>query len=252
MRYFLAAMCLCVSIFSKAQFTFNANAGANYSYVHITSSQAQDNSFRGGLGWQFGAGTEYNTRFGYFLYIGANLAQRSYKRDSAYYTDTVYTYKYRPLFLNIPFGIGFQKPLDDKLNLKFYMGVNTQVGLAGKIQRDKTYYGNVFTDPDYKGGLITEADPKTAIKYGDKGTKKPTKPSAYNFAVSNWGINPAIGIDFMHSAELKLSYSYGFTNFLPGKKLSTEIYKLRVVELNLKVNYPNPYYQKKHNMLPSK
>lgn len=241
-----------MAVFAKAQFSFNANAGANYSYAHITTSAQNNSKFRGGFGWQFGASTEYTTGFGYFLYMGANLAQRNYKRDSAYNTDTVYSYKYRPLFVNIPFGIGFKKPITQSLSLKFYMGLNTQVGIAGKIQREKSFYGNTFTDPNYKGELITISDPKTNIKYGDKGSKKAAKPSPYTFAVANWGINPGIGIDFMNSAELKLSYSYSFTNFLPGKKSTVEIYKLRMVELNLKVDYPNAYYNTKVKKLPSK
>lgn len=239
MRYFLVALCICVAMFAKAQFSFNANAGSNYSYVHITTTAAANSKFRGGFGWQLGAGTEYKTGFGYFLYVGANFASRNYKRDSAYNEDTVYTYSYHPLFINIPFGVGYKYPINKNLNLKFYVGLNTQVGAAGKIRKEKTFYSNPNIDPNADGSLVTETVDKVPIQFGDKVSRKGRQ---YNFSVSNWGINPGIGLDFQNSFEAKLSYSYSFTNFLPGKRAAAENYKLRMVELNLKMDFPNQWY----------
>lgn len=239
MRYLLVALGLCVAFIGKTQFSFSGNAGANYSYVHITTTSGANSKFRGGIGWQLGASTEYKTGFGYFLYLGGNLAQRNYKRDSAYNDDTVYTYNYHPVYLNIPFGIGYSFPLKKELSLKVYAGLNTQIGIGGKIRRDKTYYSNPNLDPNADGSLITESDEYVPITFGDKVSRKGRQ---YNFAVGNWGINPGVGLDFMNSGEIKLSYSYSFTNFLPGKRSAAENYKLRMLELNVKINYPNKWY----------
>src|SRR6185369_17047419 len=97
---------------------------------------------KGGFGWQAGVGTDYHTVFGYFLYMGAGLRRETWERDSLshYFQDTVYEYHYSPLFLALPFGIGYQFPLDKKLSLKVYGGLNVQVGLAGNVKKNVLFY----------------------------------------------------------------------------------------------------------------
>ena len=43
-------------------------------HVRATRSQGIENG-KGGFGWQAGFGTEYHTQYGYFLYLGIDLAE---------------------------------------------------------------------------------------------------------------------------------------------------------------------------------
>ena len=91
---------------------------------------------KGGMGWQAGAGVEYHTHFGYFLYLETGLSRQTFKKDSAAggdFKSIESHYTYNPLFLNFPFGIGYQFDLKKQMGLRVYGGVTTQVGVGGNV-----------------------------------------------------------------------------------------------------------------------
>jgi hypothetical protein len=240
MKYLLLVIALGIGTATIAQFNFYTQAGGNYTSIRITRTTGIENE-NGGFGWQAGFGTEYHTQFGYFVYLGAGLRHESYERDSlsSFFPDTVSEYKYRPLFINFPFGIGYQFPLKNQLSLKVYGGLNTQVGLAGKVTKNNLFYG--FDSVTNSSFLIRKESNTHSLKYGRASRRR----YAYDLANANWGVNFGVGLNYMNSAEVNVFYHHGFNNFLPNRDAAEEINKLGFVELNVKIYFPNPYYEKR-------
>jgi hypothetical protein len=130
---------------ATAQFNMNfyTQAGGNYTTIRIPRTSGIETS-NGGYGWQLGIGTEYHTSFGYFIYLGIGVRNETYNKDSlsTFTPDTVSQLKYRPLFLSVPFDIGLKVPLEKKLSLKIYAGLNIQVGVSGKVTKRNYYTAN--------------------------------------------------------------------------------------------------------------
>ncbi len=236
MKYLLLVIICCTGITAMSQFNFYTQAGANVAHVGVTRTTGIEKT-KDGLGWQAGFGTEYHTQFGYFVYLGAGLRYQSYERDSLslYFQDTVTQYKYRPLFINFPFGIGYEFPLKKQLSIKLYGGLNTQVGLAGKVTKSNLFYGTDSTNDLFH--LIKEESGTHDIKYGRASRRR----YAYDMGNANWGINVGVGLNFMNSAQVNVFYHHGFTNFLPNRDAADEINKLSFYELNVRLYFPNKY-----------
>lgn len=237
MRYLLLLISFITTV-ASAQFNMNfyGQAGANYTSVRITRTTGIEKS-NGGFGWEAGIGTEYNTTWKYFLYLGAGLRHQAYERDStsAFFPDTVSQFKYRPLFLNFPFGIGYPFKLNKDINLKIYGGLNVQVGMGGRVKRHDLFY-----QQDSLGGqpkLIRSEVNEHDLHYG----KASKKRYSYDLANSNWGVNIGTGVDIMQSFELNVFYHHGFTNFLPNRDAAAEVNKLDFVEINARFYLPNTY-----------
>ena len=236
MKYLVLVISLCACVVAKAQFNFYGQAGGNYTDVRVTRTTGIEKT-KAGFGWQLIGGTEYHTHFGYFLYLSAGLRRQAYERDSLsyYFQDTVYEYHYKPLFINFPFGIGWQFPLEKNLSLKVYGGMTMQVGLGGHVTTNVLYYA--YDSASNSSSLVREESSKHGIKYG----KQDKKQYSYDLANSNWTVNLGAGLNFMNSGEISVAYHHGFTNFLPNKDVAEEINKMSFIEINLKFYLPNNY-----------
>lgn len=242
MKYLLLAAGIFVSTFVHAQFGFYALAGANYSDIHITRGAGEING-KGGVGWQAGGGIEYHTQFGYFLYMGTEFASQQFKKDSASegFHNVVSNYTYKPLFVNVPFGIGYQFNLAKDIGLKLYGGLNTQIGVGGKLTRNANYYiqDSVTGQPVH---VRTDNDAHT-INYG----RSIQVQSEFRSDLANtvWGLNIGAGLKFSKSVEVTVFYQEGLTNILPGGDAAPEIDKLRSVTINVKFYFPKNFYTTK-------
>src|ERR1700755_46936 len=129
MKYLILLLGIFMTTAIHAQFGLYVEGGGNYSALRATRSQGVVDC-KGGYGWQVGFGTEYHTDFGYFLYLGLDLASQNFKKSST--KDTVVSHNtYKPLFVNFPFGIGYQFDLSKDVGFRVYGGINTQVGVGG-------------------------------------------------------------------------------------------------------------------------
>src|ERR1044072_3351313 len=143
MKYCLLLICITLTLSVSAQFDFRfyTQGGANYSTIRIPKTTGIETS-NGGYGWQLGIGTEYHTKFGHFIYLSAGGRNETFSKDSttSHRPDTVAQFKYSPLFVTLPVGIGWQCPLTKKMDLKVYGGLDIQIGVAGKVKRRDLYY----------------------------------------------------------------------------------------------------------------
>ncbi len=239
MKYCLLLIIIFSTAVANAQFNMNfyTQAGGNYTTIRIPRTTGVESS-NGGFGWNVGIGTEYHTVFGYFLYVGVGLAKESYSKDSvsAFFPDTVTNFIYRPLFLSFPFGVGYQFPLNKKVSLKVYGGLNIQVGVSGKVNRRDLYY---MYDSTLQQTVLTRTEiSEHDMRFGRVSRKK----YSYDYANSTWGAFVGTGICLNNSFELNVFYHHGFTNFLPGRDFAVEINKLSYFEINARMYLPNHYF----------
>jgi hypothetical protein len=244
MKYCLLLIGIFLTVTATAQFPFNfyVQAGGNYTTIRIPRTTGIETS-DGGFGGQVGIGTEYHTVFGYFVYLGAGIRQQSFEKDSlpSYHGDTVSQFKYNPVFINVPVGIGWQFPLKKNLDLKLYGGLNVQIGVAGKVRKHTLYYSrdSVTQQPV----LTREESNSHTLKFG----RASRRNVSYDFASTNFTAHLGAGILFNQSLELNVFYHYGFTNFLPNQAFAEEINKLSYFEVNAKIYIPRAYFgSKKH------
>ena len=242
MKYCLLLICIVITSAATAQFDFKffTQEGGNYTTIRIPKTTGTEKS-NGDYGWQLGIGTEYHTKFGYFLYLGVGVRKEAYNKDSIsdFFPDTVTQYKFKPLLASFPVGIGWQIPLQKKLSLKVYAGLNVQIGISGKVNRRDLYY--MFDSVSQQTVLIRTEVSDHDMRYGRASSKK----KVYDFANSNWGAHIGAGINFSNSLELNVFYHHGFTNFLPGRDAAVEINKLSFIEANAKIYFPNSFQSKK-------
>lgn len=244
MRYLLLALIIFSANIGKAQeFTYNLYGGANYTHLRIIKTDYKNYKYSGNIGWQAGAGTEFHPAlFNYFLYLNVGAKHLSYDRDTLQTADSVNSYGLRPLFLDIPFGIGFNFPMSDKYTFKIFGGINTLIGLGGKLKTWEFYYPNPNIDPNNpnNGKLQKKLKEETSLNYGDRNRKG----YIFNYATTNWSFQLGTGIDLNRKAEIAVVYNAGLTNILPGKDLTNEIQKTGILEVNLKIDFPNDYLNK--------
>jgi len=235
MKYLLLLLGLFITAALHAQFGFYAEGGGNYTALRATRSKGIVDG-KGGYGWQAGIGTEYHTQFGYFLYLSMDLADQTFKKDSSSADGhtAVSNYTYKPLFLNFPFGIGYQFDLTQTVGFRVYGGINTQVGIGGNVTRNSSY---TFDST----GSHTSYD-KHKIHYGRSVQVANEFQSDVNNTV--WGLTIGAGLNFSKSVEVAVFYQEGLTNILPGGDAAQEVNKLRSVSLNLKFYFPKNFYSK--------
>lgn len=242
MKYCLLLICIVLTLSATAQFDFKfyTQAGANYTTIRIPRTTGIETS-NGGYGWQLGIGTEYHTKFGFFLSLGVDGRNESYKRDSIsfFFPDTVTQYKNKVFFIGFPVGIGWQIPIDKRLSLKVYTGLNVQIGVAGKVNRRDLYY--VFDSTTQQTVLTRTESSEHDMRFGRTSPKKYPR----DLANSNWGIHVGTGINFNNSVELNVFYHHGLTNFLPNRDAAVEINKLSFFEVNTRIYFPNNFGRSK-------
>lgn len=234
MKYLILLVGLIITTTVNAQFGFYVKGGGNYSFLRDTRSQGIVTG-KSGFGWQAGFGTEYHTNFGYFLYLGMDLASQSFKKDSVSTDGHSYVsnYSYKPLFLNFPFGIGYQFDLTKDVGLKLYGGVNTQVGIGGNVSRNANYF------LDSASGNQSSYD-KHKINFGRSVQVNNEFRSDLNNTI--WGLTIGAGLNFSKSVEVSLFYQEGLNNILPGGDAAEEIDKLRSLSIDLKFYFPKNFY----------
>lgn len=225
------------TIKAQEQFTRNIYAGANYNNLSVKRTSLNNYKYTSNVGWQAGIGTQFKpVLFNYFLYLNVGLKHLSYDRDTTYSADTVSSYALRPLFLDVPFGIGFRFPLkNQKYIFKVYGGMDVLLGLGGKLKTLQLYYDNPNIDPNSTSGLKKRVISETSLNYGDRNKKT----YIFDYATSNWSFQLGAGLDISKIAELALVYNIGLTNILPGGNITDEIQKMQVVELNVKLDFPS-------------
>ncbi len=240
MKYLLLAVGVFIAGVAKAQFGYFAQAGANYSQLRVTRGGGIQEG-KGGFGGQIGGGVEYHTHFGYFLYLGANLAYESFGKDSTAigFKSIESEYSYKPIFVSFPAGIAYQFDLSNNLGLKVYGGFTVQVGAAGTMTQRSTYY----TQDSVTGApvKVRESVDSHNMKYG----KNNSKEYRFDMSNSNFALHLGAGLNFSKSAEIALFYNYGLNNILPGNEGATEVNKLGYLQLNFRVYFPKNYYSSK-------
>ncbi|MBV9962226.1 MAG: PorT family protein [Parafilimonas sp.] len=235
MKYLILLLGLFVTTALHAQFGLYVEGGGNYSSLRDTRSQGIVNG-KSGIGWQVGFGTEYHTGFGYFLYLGLDLASQNFKKDSSSADGHVTSnYNYKPLFLNFPFGIGYQFDVTKDVGLRVYGGINTQVGIGGNVTRNSYYIlDSSGTRSSYN---------KHKIHYGRSIQVTNEFQSDLNNTI--WGLTVGAGLNFSKSVEVTVFYQEGLNNILPGGDAAPEINKLRMVSVDLKLYFPKNFYSSK-------
>ncbi|MEP6465430.1 MAG: outer membrane beta-barrel protein [Parafilimonas sp.] len=242
MRYLLLTLGVFISVALHAQFGFYAQGGGNYSMLRSTRSQGQENG-KNGFGWQAGIGTEYHTQFGYFLYFGADFSSQTFKKDSTSsgFHNVVSEYTYKPLFVNFPFGIGYQFDLTKDVGLKVYGGITTQVGVGGNLKHNTNYFV-----PDSTSGVPVHvrSDKEThPLHYGRSIQVSDEFQSDLGNTI--WGLNVGAGLNFSKCVEVAVFYQEGLTNILPGGDAKPEVNKLRSVSIDVRFYFPKNYYTSK-------
>ncbi|MEO8711753.1 MAG: outer membrane beta-barrel protein [Parafilimonas sp.] len=245
MKYLLVVLGIFVSSLVHAQFGFYAEGGLNYADLHVTRS-AGEVTGKGGVGWQVGGGVEYHTQFGYFLYLGTQFASEQFKKDSVSqgFQSVVSNYTYKPLFVNVPFGIGYQFNLAKDIGFRVYGGLNTQVGVGGKVTRNTNFY----TQDSATGQPIQVRTDNDTHKLNFGRSIQVQSEFRSDLANTVWGLNIGAGLNFSKSIEVAVIYQEGLTNILPGGDAAPEVNKLRSVTVNLKFYFPKNYYTTKQKL----
>ena len=242
MKYWLLALGIFISSAIQAQFGFYGQAGGNATKLHVTRNPGGTVEGNFGYGWQGSVGAEYNTQFGFYVFLEAGVSKQSYGKDSAGTTAsraTVSEYTYTPLFLNFPFGIGYRFPIAKQLALSVYAGVTTQTGIGGKYHRVSNVYGK---DSSGNQILVNTEEEKREIYFG----RTVNIQSDFRSDIANaiWGLNAGVGLSFSKYFEATALFQGTFTNMLPGGDGVPEIDKLKSVNISLKYYFSRSYYNK--------
>ena len=237
MKYWLLAIGIFISTAIQAQFGFYAQGGANYSKLRVTRNPGGEMNGRGGYGWQATLGTEYNTQFGFFLFLEAGVSSQAFGKDSSGTVGDNITvrssYDYKPLFLNFPFGVGYQFPLSKQMALRVYGGVTSQTGIGGSVNRKSTV-------SDAQGAIIKTEDESHNINFGR--SVQVQNEFRSDLANAVWGLTAGAGLNFSKAFEVTAIYQSVLTNILPGGDGVPEMNKLGVLSLNLKYYFTRSYY----------
>lgn len=240
MRYYLLTAGILFTTLLHAQFGFYAEGGGNYTTIHASRSAGIVKG-TGAFGGQAGMGVEYHMQGDYFFYFGTDISVQSFKKDSAStdHHSAISKYTYNPLLVNVPFGMAYQFNLTKTVGLKVYGGINTQIGVGGKVKISSSY-----TDTSISGNRTSYN--KHNIHYGRSINVQSEFQSDLNNTI--WGLNIGAGLNINKSVEVMLMYQEGLTNILPGGDGAPEVDKLRSVTLNLKFYFPKNYYTAKQKL----
>ena len=244
MKYWLLALGIFISAAANAQFGLYAQGGGNYTDVIVTRDPGGTVKGGPGNGWQLSGGAEYHTQFGFFLFLEAGVSHQSFTKDSSGVKgeragESHYTYS--PLFLNFPFGIGYQLNFNDRLALRVYGGITAQTGIGGKITGSSTRYSVDTLTNEYT--VIRSEEVNRKLNFG----RSIAIQSEFTSDLANaiWGFNLGAGLNITKAFELNVFYTGTFTNILPGGDAAPEINKLNALSLNLKYYFIRSYYNAK-------
>lgn len=243
MKYWLPAIGIFISAALQAQFGFYAQAGGNATKLHVSRNPGGVNNGNFGYGWQASLGTEYHTQFGFFLFLEAGVSQQRFGKDSSGTTAATAVaseYTYKPLFINFPFGVGYQFPLSKQLAFRVYGGITSQTGIGGKLQRSSTRYGK---DTAGNQVIISTENENRKINFGR--SIQIQNEFRSDLANAIWGFNAGVGLNFSKAFEVTAIYQATFTNMLPGGDAAPEINKLQSVNVSLKYYFTRSYYMAK-------
>ncbi|MFT4154988.1 outer membrane beta-barrel protein [Parafilimonas sp.] len=240
MKYWLLAFGFFISSAVQAQFGFYMQAGGNATRLHVSRNPGGTVNGNTGYGWQASAGTEYHTQFGFLVFIEAGVSQEHFGKDSAGATTSkaiVSEYAYQPLFLNFPFGIGYQFPLSKQLALRVYAGATTQIGIGGKVCRKSIIYGE-----DSTGSEVITATENNSHKINFGRSIHLQNEFRSDIANAVWGLNAGVGLSVSQQFEITAIFQSTLTNMLPGGDGVTEIDKLQSVNIGLTYYFSRSYY----------
>ena len=244
MKFWLIAFGIFISVAAQAQFGFYAEGGGNYTDLNVTRNPGGVVKGKADYGWQVAVGTEYHAQFGYFLYVNVGVSKQSFGKDSSGTNEVISVasdYMYHPLFLNFPFGIGYQFDLPKQLAFRVYGGITAQTGIGGKLKRQASYYAvDTVTGEQTE---ILSVDEERKIHFGR--SIQVQNEFRSDLANAIWGFNVGVGLNFSKSFEITAFYQGVFTNILPGGDGVPEINKLNSVSLNAKYYFTRSYYKHK-------
>jgi hypothetical protein len=205
---------------ADAQFRIAASAGINNTSIDVKKTRAGLDKYGTGLGWFAGAQVEYVDPDNIILYAGANLLTYNHTHDQLEMADARIFHRYRPVFVNIPAGIGFGLPLFRNIPVNLYLGGYLNIGAGGSHKKET--YGFY---PAYSFHSSTQK-----IKYGNQSAD-------HDFRPANWGFQPAISIGVYKNWQLHISYQLGVSNILPKDIRMYEDQRLRSFSAGLKYQF---------------
>ena len=215
---------MALTMAAGAQITISASAGINHTAVHTRDVPGETRNWSynsgAGQGWQGTLRAEYKLN-NWIIYSGAGIEKRYfYKKYNNYDDEGIY---YKPLYVTLPVGAGYNIALAKNLGLRLYGGVYVTAGIGGNFH-------------DYLIPAWCEMScPETPyydgkIKYGSASLN-----SGSMLARVSWGGQFGAGISFLNRVELVWMYDAGLSNMLP-KDYIVNNYRLLATSLDLKVN----------------
>lgn len=250
MKFWLLAIGIFISTAIQAQFGFYAQGGANYSKLRVTRNPGGAMDGKGGYGWQATLGTEYHTQFGFFLFLEAGISSQAFGKDSSGTVGDNITvrssYDYKPLYLNFPFGVGYQFPLSKEMAFRVYGGVTSQTGIGGSVNRKST---TLQKDANGQEVIIKTEDESHNINFGR--SIQVQNEFRSDLANAMWGLTAGVGLNFSKSFEVTAIYQSVLTNILPGGDGVPEMNKLGALSFNLKYYFSRSYYNANNTKKPA-
>lgn len=218
MKLLAIIACCCIVGAARGQFTFDVNAGYNYTKPKFVGSNKPGDRLGGGSGWQLGAFLEQGFHH-WFVYSGGNITQNSFSQSGNFLGGWFNT-TYRPVYLNIPVGVGYKFAVTHNLAVKLFSGIYGQLGVGGRIKATRSNCEGLMA--------CIEVPPPINDEYniGYKG-------STATLAKTNAGIQFGAGILAYKRMEFLFMYGAGFSNVIPH----SYTYTMRLNSVGIVANY---------------
>lgn len=207
-----------------AQLTISASAGINSTSVHARDiyNDNWDYGYKPGKsqGWQAALRAEYKLH-NVIFYSGLGLDKRYfYNRYNTYDDQGLY---YKPLYLTLPLGAGYNIPIIRNLGLRVYAGLYGMGGIGGRYQHKAQAIWCEFACPE---PIPQDKD----IQYVNS-TSTTTNLQLMRYS---WGGQLGAGISLFNRFELQWMYSNGFSPIRP-KDYSASYYRMHANSIDVKV-----------------
>lgn len=224
MRTLAILLLLLTTTTLHAQVTLSASAGINSTSVHARHiyNDNGDYNYKPGKsqGWQAALRAEYKVH-NFIFYSGLGLDKRYfYNRYNTYDDQGLY---YKPLYLTLPLGAGYNIPIAQNLGLRVYGGLYGMAGIGGRYHYKHQAIWCEFACPEL-------VDEYKNIKYGNK---PETQPDLQLMRYS-WGGQLGAGLSLFNRFELLWMYSNGFSPIRP-KDYGISFYRMRANSVDVKM-----------------
>jgi len=207
-----------------AQVTLQASAGISGTSVHARHiyEDHSDLGYKPGKsqGWQAALRAEYR-RHNFIFYTGVGLDKRYFYNSYNNYDDQGLYYK--PLYLTLPLGAGYNISIAKNLGFRLYGGLYGMAGIGGSYRYKAQAVWCEFACPE-------NLDQVKNIQYVNSNS------IATNLQLMrySWGGQLGAGVNLFNRFELAWMYSSGFSPIRP-KDYSVNFYRMRASSLDVKV-----------------